>query len=116
MPTKWRSWRLSHVARPVVVVLMTLTLAVSTRPKASVQAGAPATAQPSIADALCAGTTYTGCVADLTMALELGWKRIAICEFPNGHGDIAKIEAGQTPEFLCSGTGPSKVFKAIELP
>ena len=110
---------LSHVSRPMMVVFLTLTIAISgcasASPSTTVRASAPSTSQPQGADAFCAGSTYTQCVANLTLALQQGWKRIAICEYPNGGGDIVRIEEGNTAAGACDHLARSQVISAKEI-
>lgn len=100
----------SRVSRPMMVVFVTLAIAISGCGSAS-----PSTSQPQGADAFCAGTTYTQCVANLTLALQQGWKHIAICEYPNGGGDIVRIEEGNTAAGACDHLARSQVLSAKEI-
>ena len=98
----------SHASRPMMVAFLTLTIAIS-------GCASAARSHPQGADALCAGSTYTQCVANMTLALQQGWKHIAICEYPNGGGDIVRIEEGNTAAGACDHLARSQVVSAKEI-
>jgi uncharacterized protein YceK len=101
---------LSRVSRLMMVVFVTLAIAISGCGSAS-----PSTSQRQGADAFCAGSTYTQCVPNLSLALQQGWKRVAICEYPNGGGDIVRIEEGNTAAGACDHLARSQVVSAKEI-
>ena len=100
----------SQDSRPVMVALLTLTIAITGCASAS-----SSPSQPQGADALCAGTTFTRCVPNMTLALQQGWKRIAICEYPNGEGEVVQIEEGNNAAGMCEHLAPNRWVGAREV-
>ena len=81
---------------------------------------APRPGVTDIVNQACAGTTYSRCVQTLTQAMDIfPGTLIAICEYPDGEGDVVTVDASETPEAACSGGGlitPSAVHGTLTIP
>ncbi|MDQ3688629.1 MAG: hypothetical protein M3406_01060 [Chloroflexota bacterium] len=86
---------------------------------ASEAAAVPSVAGLDIA-AICAQTTYGNCSASLRTAAEVcSGELVAICEYPDGIGDVVTTATEADAEEECSGGGlieGSRVVTVLELP
>ena len=99
-------------------VAVGLLLAACTSPT---QSSTPPRASPNLTPAaadLCAGSTYSRCVASVTSAIEAGAKLFAVCEYAGGEGDVVLLENASDAEASCSENGqisPRKVFQVVDI-
>jgi hypothetical protein len=68
----------------------------------------------------CAGTSYSRCVASLTLAVSaFPGSVVAICEYGAGEGDVVTVDENETAEAACSSNGlivPSAVHTTVKIP
>ncbi len=104
---------LAACASPAVESDSPLRAAVSATPVTPVAAGLDITG-------ICAGTTYGGCRESLTLAADVfSGEIVAVCEYPDGTGDVILLETEADAEAACSADGliaGSRVVKVLELP
>jgi hypothetical protein len=80
----------------------------------------PTPAAIAIAEAACAGSTYSRCLDDLLLTMrQAPGSLIAICEYADGEGEIVPLETASDAEAWCSGDGETfsgRVVNVVQLP
>lgn len=113
----------------VVLALMLTACASEVASEPAPPSAASEAAQPSVPTstdpgvdiaAICAETTYVGCSESLTIAADVfSGELVAVCEYPDGTGDVVTVPTEADAEAECSADGlieGSRVVQVLQLP